>query len=94
MQQTQLDAYHAIKESLCRRRRAVMGAFESLGGSATTFEVQKHLGWPVNRVSGRITELRESGFLTDSGTTRINPESGHPGTVWIMTGKTEQPEMF
>ena len=87
MLDTQLNTFREIKDTLpekCRRvLKVITGAIEGL----TLFEIQDRLSWPVNRVSGRITELRKAGKIVDSGFRRINPESGKKAVVWVTVYK-------
>lgn len=79
---TQRAAYEDVKDHLPAHRRAIYGWIESQGGS-TLFELCVGLKWPVNRVSGRVTELHQSAHIVDSGRRRINPDSGKRAIVWI-----------
>lgn len=79
MQDTQLDSWDDIQSTLSEKRLIV---YKAISGGSTLFEICKKLGWPVNRVSGRVTELRKSGRIVDSGIRRINPDSGKSGIVW------------
>lgn len=80
--QTQLDAWAEIQVSVPEKRLQVFQAISRAANGATLFELVAHLGWPVNRVSGRVTELEQRGMIVDSGATRVNPESGKRGVVW------------
>ena len=80
--QTQLDAYRDIQEKLPERRKIVMQLILNCGNGLTLFEAESLLHWPVNRLSGRFTELRDAGMILDSGKRRINPNSGKAGIVW------------
>jgi len=84
--ETQLSAYAEIKDTLSEARGIVLRAINKDGG-ATTFEIAKLLGWPINRVSGRVTELCDKGAAIDSGERRINPESGKKCIVWSVSQK-------
>lgn len=82
MRETQLAAYRTLG-NLPEKRRKVAKA---VGNGATLYELTKILGWPVNRVSGRVTELVEAGVVEDSGEKRINPESNKANIVWRLVG--------
>lgn len=60
---TSTEAYNANKEKHPKCRQLVMQAFKDLGGVATLREVKNCLGWEVNRVSGRVTELLNEGKI-------------------------------
>lgn len=86
--ETQKEAWESVQEGLPEARRCVLAVFEAVPGGLTLWEVQKALGWPVNRVSGRITELVDAKLLRDSESRRINPETGRTAIIWILTRKT------
>ena len=41
----------------------------------------KHLGWDINRVTGRVTELVNMGMVKASGTTK-DSETNRTVTLW------------
>lgn len=85
--QTQMDAWNDVRETADQARFKVWCAiFESETGR-TLFELVKKMGWPVNRISGRVTELKAAGHIYDTGERRVNPESGKNGIVY----KTKKP---
>ena len=81
---TQLEAYASIKESLSTRRLKVLQAIKRNRG-ATLFELVGLLGWPINCISGRVTELKQKGLVMDSGRRKINPLSNKKGAVFVST---------
>jgi predicted transcriptional regulator len=80
--QTQMDSWAMLQESLPEKRFIVLEAFKELNGNATIWEIANHLGWTINNVSGRVTELHQSGYLFDSGKKRVNPNTLKNGIVW------------
>jgi predicted transcriptional regulator len=81
---TQLEAWESIQESLPESRRSVLRVIENAGDHGiTTFDTAEKLGWPINQVSGRITELNQVGIVTDSGRRGVNP-SGKRAILWIV----------
>lgn len=78
---TQLDAWNDLQETLGEKQQRVFKVIYS-HGDATMFEVAKDLGWPINRISGRITELCAKGYIQDSTRRRLNPLSGRNVIVW------------
>lgn len=57
-----VEAYHGIP--LTKRQAQVVQAFEVLG-QATDLQVSEHLDWPINSITGRITELRDMRVLIE-----------------------------
>lgn len=53
------ETYQRILSTLPEARRAVLHAVEELG-AATSKEVAKHLGRPLNAISGRFSELSDT----------------------------------
>ena len=88
---TQLQAWSDKQESLPRSQKLVLSAL-ALGGPSTSFEVARILGQPINRISGRITELREKGKIKDSGERTINPDSGKRVIVWCVQKSVNKSE--
>ncbi len=79
---TQLSAWEEIQNSVEGKRAIVYNIIKNSKKGATLFEIQKALGWSVNRISGRVTELQQDDRIRDSGKRRANPESGRNAIVW------------
>lgn len=79
---TQLDAWYDLLSTVTAKRSVVLSALQE---PATLFELSERLGWPVNRISGRLTELKNLNVISDSGARRKNPASGKNGIVWKRT---------
>jgi len=56
-----------IEPKLAGRKLQVLHAISDLGGSATMFEIGQHLNLPLNCFSGRLTDLKKSGHIIESG---------------------------
>ena len=78
---TQMSAFSSL-EHIGDKRQKVADAISRQEQGVTLFELTKIIGWPVNRISGRATELAEMSVIVDSGLRRKNPASGRPGIVW------------
>jgi hypothetical protein len=79
---TSVAAAASLQSSLPARQLAVLNVIEHPAG-ATLSEIMSALDLPAQSVSGRITELRLSGQVVDSGRTRPSPTSGRAQTVWV-----------
>lgn len=55
--QTSILAYKEVEPKLGHRQRAVLEALETLG-TANNKEIAQYLDWEINRVTGRVNELR------------------------------------
>lgn len=64
MHQNSLDAYKGI--NLTARQSDVVRALRVLG-AATDQQIADLLEWPINRVCGRISELKEIGAVGECG---------------------------
>ena len=63
-----LDAYEKIAASLPEKRATVFQAILACGArGATLRELVAALGWTINRISGRVSELANSGYLREVG---------------------------
>lgn len=79
--ETQINSYHELENKEQKQMRVLQAIKKNKG--ATLFELCKILNWPVNRISGRVTELSKMGFILDSGIRKINPDSKKSGIVWM-----------
>lgn len=65
----------------------------------TNIEIGRALGWPINRVTGRVFELRTAGLVAHKRDPRGNverrkdPETRNSGAVNIRVGE-KQGELF
>ncbi len=83
---TQREAWESIKHNLADSRRAVLSVIENHGDfGVSTYSISDILGWPINCVSGRVTELTKLGIIKDSGRRGVNP-SGKRAILWCLNG--------
>lgn len=92
MRDTQIDAWESIQDKLPESRSKVLSLIRSADGGATLFELVGWLGWPINRISGRVTELARDSLICDSGYRRVNPISGRPNIVWVPEANPQYTE--
>jgi hypothetical protein len=59
------EAY-ALIEKLPEKRRAVFEAIKALG-ECCDMDIALHLGWPINKVTGRRYELEGLGLVQGTG---------------------------
>ena len=69
-----------ILPTLSGRKLQVLNAIKELGGSATLYEVAKHLNIGVNCISGRFTELKRVELIEDTKQLKKHGESTF--TIW------------
>ena len=77
---TQKESWKEKQKTLAYSQAEVLKAIKSLK-TAALFEVTESLGWPINCVSGRITELKTQGKIKATGT-KLNPATGRNVTVY------------
>jgi predicted Rossmann fold nucleotide-binding protein DprA/Smf involved in DNA uptake len=79
---TQREAYESIKTELPDKREEVRQVIHRSMYGLTLFEICQQLHWPINSVSGRVTELHKEGWIRDSGRRRVNPATDKSAIVW------------
>jgi len=64
-----LESYDQLKEgtTLTKRQLQVLVCLRNELGQATNRMIAKSLGWDINRVTGRVTELRDKGLVIHAG---------------------------
>lgn len=83
MLDTQMESWKKTREETQTKSQSeIFMAIQNAENGMTLFELVDHLGWPVNRISGRVTELGIDGRIADSGERRENPETGRKAVVW------------
>ena len=76
------QSYKQLIESktIGRKQVKVYKTIKSLG-QATNRMIANDLGWDINRVTGRVTELVNLGLVTTSGTYK-DTETNRTVTLW------------
>jgi len=64
---TSLIAWDKIQPKLTRKQADVMACIRHLKFPVCSYTIGTCLGWPINRVTGRVTELRDLGLIRDVG---------------------------
>lgn len=77
IQDTSLEAYRSIIESLGPRQKIVFEALRNNPASNKT--LAKRLGFEINQVTPRTLELRKKGLVKKMYS---EIEDGHSATVW------------
>jgi DNA-binding MarR family transcriptional regulator len=69
MDQKSIDSYKKLAEDngLTRRQVQVLQILKNEIGMGTNRMIAKKLGWDINRVTGRVKELRSKGFIKHAG---------------------------
>jgi len=80
IRKTQVDSLKKLKQTIDGKRKAVYDILVRKG-SATNRMIAKALGWDINRVTGRITELVGLGMVTSDGTT-YDSDTNRTVTLW------------
>ena len=76
--ETSRQAYQSIK-NLGVKQEIVYEAIKELG-QASNEQIADHLGWAINRVTGRVTELKKFDLVTVAGITKN--KSGASAKLW------------
>ena len=80
MLETQLESFKSHLPNAERKRMIVLEEIRK-NGPMTCQEVAESLSWPINCVSGRISEL-SSRSLISTNESKINPNTGKKNAVW------------
>jgi len=80
IRKTQVDSLKKSKPTLSAKRKEVYNVIAHLK-PATNRNIAKHLGWDINRVTGRVTELVGLGMVTSDGTYK-DKETNRTVTLW------------
>ena len=78
-----LKSYDQLKEgtTLTKRQLQVLVCLKNELGQATNRMIAKKLGWEINRVTGRVTELVNLGKVT-SMNTAVDKDTNRTVTLW------------
>ena len=78
--QTQIDSFEETLKNLGHKQQAVLRIIKNLG-MASNRMIAKKLGWEINRVTGRVTELVNLGKVS-AVDTAIDNETNRTVTLW------------
>ena len=81
-----LAAYNQIIDSIGGKRREVLQVIIDKAG-VTRQDIAATLGWPINAVTGRVTELLELGAIDEVG---IDRSSGRPRALLGLSMEAAQ----
>tara|TARA_R110002051_G_scaffold231232_1_gene293215 strand:- start:139 stop:402 length:264 start_codon:yes stop_codon:yes gene_type:complete len=67
--QKSIDSYNELlaDETISVRQHQVLKCLKEELGQATNRMIAKSLGWDINRVTGRVTELRDKSLVEYAG---------------------------
>lgn len=80
IRQTQTESLNKLKPSIGLRQKSVYDVLKNKG-MATNRMIARQLGWDINRVTGRVTELVNLGMVTTNGTYQ-DKETNRTVTLW------------
>ena len=66
IRKTQVDSLKQLEPTVSGKRQQVYNVIKSKG-QATNRMIAQELGWDINRVTGRVTELRDKNLVTYAG---------------------------
>jgi Mn-dependent DtxR family transcriptional regulator len=79
IRKTQVNSLKELK-NLDGKRKTIYDILKTKG-KATNRMIAKALGWDINRVTGRMTELVSLGLVTTDGTT-YDSDTNRTVTLW------------
>ena len=77
---TQVDSLQKLKPTIGLKQKTVHAAIKTKG-MATNRMIAKALGWDINRVTGRVTELVNKGMVVSNGT-YYDKDTNRTVTLW------------
>ena len=80
IRKTQVNSLKALIPTIGIKQQTVYGVIKSKG-KITNRMIAKHLGWDINRVTGRVTELVNRGMVTAEGTHK-DKQTNRTVTLW------------
>jgi DNA-binding MarR family transcriptional regulator len=80
IRQTQVESLKKTQKNIGEKQKTVYSVIQYLS-PATNRNIAKHLGWDINRVTGRVTELVNMGMVTAKGTFK-DKETNRTVTLW------------
>ena len=86
MDQKSIDSYKQLVEDngLTRRQIQVLQILKDEIGQGTNRMIAKKLGWDINRVTGRVKELRSKGLVKYAGDF-IDKETNRTVNLWKVS---------
>ena len=79
IRKTQVDSLKELKKTIDGKRKNVYNVL--IKGKATNRMIAKDLGWDINRVTGRVTELVGLGMVIADGT-KYDNDTNRTVTLW------------
>jgi hypothetical protein len=80
IRKTQVNSLKQLKPTVASKRETVYNVIKYFK-PATNRNIAKHLGWEINRVTGRVTELVNLGKVIADGTHK-DVTTNRTVTVW------------
>lgn len=76
--------YNLIRPHLCETRQRVYEIILQHPEGICNKIIALELGWPINSVTGRVTELCQAELVVPCGTKAVPDHRGrmHPNTLW------------
>ena len=83
IRQTQVDSFNELQKEISDRQKSVYSVL-TVHGDCTNREIARYLGWDINRVTGRVTELVNLGMVNTNGT-KFDHETNRTVTLWKVS---------
>lgn len=80
---TQIDAWKSVQRQLPKCRQQVFDVIARNSDGITSEQIAVTLEWPINSISGRVTELQRLGRIKDSGR-RLPTHAGRSAVLWVV----------
>ena len=87
---TQRAAHKEILPELSDKRLQVYNIIADAKRGIALYLIAEKLHWPINCVSGRVTELHDLGYIVDSGQRETNPHTKKRVILWKCAPQPRQ----
>jgi len=91
-QYTSALAFQSLKDNIGAKQYDVFCAISILG-ECNNQQIADHLGWKINRITGRVKELRKRGLVEVSRKDK-DPETGRLTNFWKIKSPKQDMEVI
>lgn len=87
------EAYCKISPYLTDCQKQVWRIMRRFPQGITSMELSEQMRWTINRITGRVKELRDKGFVREYSIRKCTV-TGNNASAWVALENSEQMRMF